>query len=126
MEKPRHDGLCSCVTRVHDSSLSILRAPASRGFFFFDVHTVARHGAIFYGILERFWTKGLVGVRAYVRMHVCMYNIYVYSDIILYGVSLNALPRRAPFRRPSRPTRFSEKRKYSGNSYTFYIISDKG
>jgi len=64
MEKPRHDGSCSCVTRVHDSSLSTLRLVfPHQSFFYFDVHTVARHGTIFYGILERFWKKGLVGVR---------------------------------------------------------------
>lgn len=77
MEKPRHDGLYSCVTRVHDSSLSILHAPANR-VFFFDVHTVARHGTIFYGILERFWMKGLVGLRMYV---------YVYIVILYYTES---------------------------------------
>lgn len=98
MEKPRHDGSCSCVTRVYDSSLSTLRLVLARQHFFFILMYTQLHDTVqyFMEFLNDFGRRGWLGC-------VCnMYNgiyyttyisiIYIYIIVILlYEVSLNAL-----------------------------------
>lgn len=95
-------------------------------FFLFLMYTQL-HDTVqyFMEFLNDFRRRGWLG---------CVYSyIYIYAhirecmcvcvcEILLYEVSLNATTPSVTHI----PTRFSEKRKYSGNSYTFYIISDKG